>query len=45
MFSKPEQLIKRTGKKGVSRYDYLQQLVAEFQETDSTGAYDIMLPL
>ncbi|KDR24413.1 armadillo repeat-containing protein 7-like [Zootermopsis nevadensis] len=43
MFSKPEQLIKRTGKKGVSRYDYLQQLVAEFQETDSTEAKEQVL--
>jgi len=45
MFSKPEQLIRRTGKKGVGRYDYLQQLVTEFQETDSTGTYDILLLL
>jgi hypothetical protein len=45
MFSKPEQLIRRTGKKGVGRYDYLQQLVTEFQETDSTGACDPLLPL
>jgi hypothetical protein len=37
MFSKPEQLVKRTGKKGLGRFDYLQQLVTEFQETDSTG--------
>jgi hypothetical protein len=45
MFSKPEQLIRRTGKKGICRYDYLQQLVTEFQETDSTGMYGILLTL
>ena len=37
MFSKPEQLIKRTGKKGVGRFDYLQLLVTEFQNTKSEG--------
>nr|CAD7433891.1 unnamed protein product [Timema monikensis] len=38
MFSRPEQLIKRTGKKGVGRHEYLQQLVNEFQDTDSLEA-------
>ncbi|KAJ9591448.1 hypothetical protein L9F63_002054 [Diploptera punctata] len=38
MFSKPDQLIKRTGKKGVGRYDYLQLLVTEFQDTKSEEA-------
>lgn len=42
MFSKPEQLVRRTGKKGVGRFDYLQQLVTEFQETESIGVYDIL---
>ncbi|KAJ4427256.1 hypothetical protein ANN_24874 [Periplaneta americana] len=37
MFSKLEQLHRRTGKKGVGRYDYLQQLVTEFEDTNSTG--------
>jgi hypothetical protein len=45
MFSKPEQLVRRTGKKGVGRYDYLQQLVCEFKETNSTGMCYIVLPL
>jgi hypothetical protein len=43
MFSKPEQLVRRTGKKGVARYDYLQQLVTEFQETNSTGTCNTLL--
>lgn len=43
MFSKPEHLVRRTGKKGVGRYDYLQQLVSEFQETNSTEAKEQVL--
>jgi hypothetical protein len=45
MFSKPEHLVRRTGKKGVGRYEYLKQLVSEFQETNSSGTYYILLQL
>ncbi|KAJ4427263.1 hypothetical protein ANN_24881 [Periplaneta americana] len=43
MFSKLEQLHRRTGKKGVGRYDYLQQLVTEFEDTNSTECKEQVL--
>ncbi|GFG34246.1 hypothetical protein Cfor_08199 [Coptotermes formosanus] len=43
MFSKPEQLVRRTGKKGLGRFDYLQQLVTEFRETGATEAKEQVL--
>ncbi|XP_063230150.1 armadillo repeat-containing protein 7-like isoform X2 [Bacillus rossius redtenbacheri] len=43
MFSRPEQLAKRTGRKGVARFDFLQQLVAEFQDSDSAEAKEQVL--
>lgn len=37
MFSTPNRLKERTGKKGVGRFEYLQELVTEFQDTSSVG--------
>lgn len=38
MFSNAERLKQRTGKKGTGRFEYLQELVTEFQDTSSTEA-------
>ncbi|XP_066994141.2 armadillo repeat-containing protein 7 [Anabrus simplex] len=38
MFTTREQLIKRTGKNGVGRFEFLEQLVNEFQGTNSFEA-------
>ncbi|XP_034239026.1 uncharacterized protein LOC117643948 [Thrips palmi] len=38
MFSTAERLKERTGKKGLPRFEYLQELVTEFQDTTSTEA-------
>lgn len=35
MFSRPERLILKTSKDGVGRYDFLKQLMNEFQTTKS----------
>lgn len=35
MFSSPQTLERRTGKKGTSRYDYLNEIITEFNTTDS----------
>lgn len=37
MFSSKKQLIKRTGKSGVGRYSFLQQLINEYNTTKSRG--------
>ena len=37
MFSSKKQLIKRTGKNPVGRYDFLKLLATEFQTTKSKG--------
>lgn len=37
MFSRKEQLIKKTGKDGVGRYEFLKQLIHEFTTTASFG--------
>lgn len=38
MFSTKEYLAKKTGPYGVGRLSYLQQLINEFQDTESKGA-------
>ncbi|XP_018579813.1 armadillo repeat-containing protein 7 [Anoplophora glabripennis] len=38
MFSRKEQLIKKTGKDGVGRYEFLKQLIHEFTTTTSLEA-------
>ncbi|KAG8234663.1 hypothetical protein J437_LFUL006552 [Ladona fulva] len=43
MFSTEEDLIRRTGKNGVPRKDFLQELVDEFQATDSEEAKEQVL--
>jgi len=37
MFSSEDRLKRRQGKYGTSRFDHLQKLVTEFQETSSEG--------
>lgn len=43
MFTNPKQLIKRSGKKGIDRADYLKELVDEFQNTQNKGKNNIQL--
>ena len=37
MFTSRKQLIRKSGKKGVDRFEYLQELVNEFYQTNSIG--------
>lgn len=37
MFSRQDQLDKKTGPEGIGRYDYLKQLVEEYKKTKSYG--------
>lgn len=37
MFTSHEQLVKRSGKKGVDRPQYLKELVEEFQTSENFG--------
>lgn len=37
MFTSKEQLIKRTGKNSIGRYDFLKLLATEFKTTKSKG--------
>lgn len=37
MFSRPDQLLRKTGPDGVGRYDFLKQLINEFTTTTSFG--------
>ena len=37
MFTSKQQLIKKSGKKGIDRPDYLKELLKEFQQTNSIG--------
>lgn len=37
MFSRKEQIIQRTGKHGVGRYDFLKLLKTEFESSTSRG--------
>lgn len=39
MFTNKEQLIKRTGKNSIGRYDFLKLLATEFQTTKSRGKF------
>lgn len=42
MFSSKARLIKRTGKNGVGRYDFLKLLVTEYQTSKSKGKTTIL---
>lgn len=37
MFTRREQIDKRTGEFGIGRYDFLRQLIHEFNTTDLPG--------
>lgn len=37
MFSRQDQLDRKTGPEGIGRYDYLKQLVEEYNKTKSLG--------
>lgn len=37
MFTRKDQLLKKTGPDGIGRYDYLRLLEKEFSETNSEG--------
>lgn len=37
MFSRKEQLIRRTGEAGIGRYDFLRQLIHEFTTSTNYG--------
>lgn len=41
MFSKKEDLIRKTGEDGIGRLQYLETLVKEFNETKSKGKFCI----
>lgn len=43
MFSTKEYIAKKTGPFGVGRLQYLQELVDEFQSTDSEGIEEIVV--
>lgn len=37
MFSRTDQLIRKTGESGIGRYDFLRQLIHEFTTTTNYG--------
>lgn len=37
MFSRKDQLIRKTGEYGIGRYDFLRQLIVEYTTTTSYG--------
>ena len=39
MFTTPKQLFQKSGKKGVDRFEFLQELVNEFYQSTSLGLY------
>ena len=41
MFSSHEQLVKRSGKKGVDRPQYLKELAEEFLASDNLGSVTV----
>lgn len=43
MFTSRKQLIKKSGNKGVDRFEYLQELVNEFHQSTSLGVFNVNL--
>lgn len=39
MFSRKDQLLRKTGPDGIGRFDYLRLLKKEFNETNSEGIF------